>query len=273
MRFGKNTTSGEEQRQGMVTMIKHKAKPQTDRLHKNNSAPGMEVAAFPNQPTHAAKKVCSFSLHGYGRYAIASGALLSTLPVVEGAIQYSGLNIMVRTSSTIHTLAGPGGKNIYLSWDQTAGGLIRFMATGSASFLRTGGALLKELDKGDNITGTWVAAAAAVQGREGVSWSGYFTSATVDDSKGYIGFRLDQGDGYYNYGWIHVSGFSDSINTKGELSIDGWAYQDDVNTAILAGQRSGGGGGGAVPEPSGLALLACGAAGIYALRRKRKESA
>ena len=254
-------------------MIKHKAKPQIDRLHKNNSATGMEVAAFPNQPAHVAKKVRSYSLHGYGRYAIASGALLSTLPVVEGAIQYSDLNIIVRSSSAKGTLTGPGGKNIYLSWDQTAGDLIRFMANGSsASFLGTGGALLKGLYKSNPITGTgsWVAAAAAVQGKVGSYWTGYFLSFSIDNNQGYIGFRLDQGSGDYNYGWIHVSGFTDGNNPKGELSIDGWAYESDVNTAILAGQRSGGGPSGAVPEPSGLALLACGAAGIYALRKKRK---
>ncbi|NCD35087.1 MAG: PEP-CTERM sorting domain-containing protein [Spartobacteria bacterium] len=77
-------------------------------------------------------------------------------------------------------------------------------------------------------------------------------------STGYIGFKSGS-----NYGWAKVE-----VLGGGSYRINGWAYEDS-GASILAGDQ-GGGGGSSVPEPSGLALLACGAAGIYALRRKRK---
>jgi hypothetical protein len=80
-----------------------------------------------------------------------------------------------------------------------------------------------------------------------------------DAKTGYIGFR-DHDSG--NYGWAYIE-VTDGYSYK----INGWAYEDSGGT-IKAGETPSGG---AAPEPSGLALLACGAAGIFALRRKMKK--
>lgn len=95
---------------------------------------------------------------------------------------------------------------------------------------------------------------------------------------GFAGIRLASG----NYGWIRlkwedmgvnqpfstVLGGSPLLSGTGfadRLTILDWAY-DDSGAAIRAGDT-----GASIPEPSSLALLAAGAAGLAALRRRRKS--
>jgi hypothetical protein len=66
-----------------------------------------------------------------------------------------------------------------------------------------------------------------------------------------------------HYGWAQVSANVDADSATFTL-ID-WAYQDVPNAEIKAGE------GAVVPEPSALALLALGAAGVAAVRRFRKQ--
>ncbi len=86
--------------------------------------------------------------------------------------------------------------------------------------------------------------------------SSYDTSGNFLDTSGkYIGVRFDIG-GNTHYGWIQVNvpGVPDSA------TITGYAYQDTADAQITAG---------AIPEPGSLALLALGAAGLAAWRKKR----
>lgn len=62
-----------------------------------------------------------------------------------------------------------------------------------------------------------------------------------------------------HYGWIRV----DVDNAAGTFLIKDWAYESVPGAGITAG---------AIPEPSTLGLLAAGALGVSALRR-RKASA
>lgn len=95
---------------------------------------------------------------------------------------------------------------------------------------------------------------------------------------GFAGIRLASG----NYGWIRLKwedlgvnqpfstllGGSPLLSGTGfadRLTILDWAY-DDSGAAIRAGNT-----GASIPEPSSLALLAAGAAGLAALRRRRKS--
>ena len=84
-----------------------------------------------------------------------------------------------------------------------------------------------------------------------------------DGQRGFLGIRFSLEAGGLVYSWMEVERVADR---HGRLL--GWAYEDD-GTAIHIGDT--GDGGAPVPEPGGLALLASGAAGLMALRKKRTE--
>ena len=96
------------------------------------------------------------------------------------------------------------------------------------------------------------------------TWSG--------SENGTIGFRLKKG-GDVHYGWLRVelvdpttpqgssqgsSYFADGLSDQ--VKIVDWAYESTPNTPIP------------VPEPSGLAMLAAGAAGLGAWRKRREQA-
>lgn len=85
---------------------------------------------------------------------------------------------------------------------------------------------------------------------------------------GYLGVEFQDaslGPGTY-YGWIEVSAETDDAIA----TIPAFAFNTTPNACIMAGQMSGTCS--ATPEPSSLALLALGAAGLLALRARRKSA-
>ncbi len=84
------------------------------------------------------------------------------------------------------------------------------------------------------------------------------------DFSGFLGVRFDIPGGSPHFGWVEVEVNADIS----QLTIYGWGYETEANTAILAGagQESQ-----PVPEPATLLTLAMGVAGIYAWRRNRKR--
>ncbi len=91
----------------------------------------------------------------------------------------------------------------------------------------------------------------------------YFSSSSYGGnfpgtSGKYIGIKF-QVSGNTHYGWIQV----DIPADVSSVTISGYAYNDTPAGPITAGQ---------IPEPAGLGLLACGAAGILALRRKPSKA-
>jgi len=86
--------------------------------------------------------------------------------------------------------------------------------------------------------------------------------------RGFLGLEIVV-NGQTDYGWADVSlnnggtppsRHSNPDDPTGQFTLYGYAY-DDSGLPITAG---------AIPEPSSLALLAVGAAGVAALRRRRK---
>lgn len=75
----------------------------------------------------------------------------------------------------------------------------------------------------------------------------------------YVGLRFDLA-GATHFGWVEI----DADPFLAELTLTRFGYENTPDTAIAAGA-----GVSAVPEPGTLALLAAGAAGVLALRRRR----
>jgi hypothetical protein len=92
---------------------------------------------------------------------------------------------------------------------------------------------------------------------------GHWVPGFPEPSRGYLGFEF--GVNSKHFGWVALSVFKiDSSNEHGVAGlIKGYAYDTIPRQAIDAGQT--------VPEPGTLSLLALGAAGLFALR-KRKQS-
>lgn len=79
----------------------------------------------------------------------------------------------------------------------------------------------------------------------------------TDNTQGFIGFYLAQGADR-NYGWAQ---FTYDNGPSQSITLTSFAYQTTPNTAITIES---------VPEPTTLGLMVSGAAGIAALRRRRK---
>ena len=77
---------------------------------------------------------------------------------------------------------------------------------------------------------------------------------------GYVGLEINGGSGS-NYGWAQIS-YVDNFGSSTLTLID-FAYETTTGVGIETG---------AIPEPTNLALLVAGAAGLLALRRSRQKS-
>jgi LPXTG-motif cell wall-anchored protein len=87
-------------------------------------------------------------------------------------------------------------------------------------------------------------------------------------SNGFLGFQNAAGD----LGWLHVQVTIDGSGFPSQLELIAWAYNDVAGAPIEAGQTTEAA---ATPEPgaAALGLLALGAAGILALRKRRNQLA
>lgn len=91
--------------------------------------------------------------------------------------------------------------------------------------------------------------------------------AFATPNTGYIGVQFASGGGETVFGWINVAVTGDVLVdnfASATIEIDGFAFAN-VGTAITAGQTS------AIPEPSSIGLLALGAAGLTARRRRKAD--
>lgn len=74
----------------------------------------------------------------------------------------------------------------------------------------------------------------------------------------YLGLRFDIA-GATHYGWARLT-----VNADTTATLHDWAYESRAGRGIATGQTT-------VPEPGTLALLALGAAGVGAMRTRRKR--
>lgn len=85
----------------------------------------------------------------------------------------------------------------------------------------------------------------------------------LNSQQGFLGIAVPNA-GSTNYAWVRLSISNDISGIPVGFTVADWAYETVADTALMTG---------AIPEPSpvtGLALLAAGAAGVTAWRRRKQ---
>jgi len=103
------------------------------------------------------------------------------------------------------------------------------------------------------------------------SSTGNFYPVGGNAQRGFIGLRFSF-DGGVNrhYGWADIT-----VNPDFSITLHGFAFESCANESIHVGSTSGGATccAAPIPEPHSAALVALGAAGLLAYRRRRKTAA
>jgi hypothetical protein len=106
----------------------------------------------------------------------------------------------------------------------------------------------------------------------GSFYQGYYGTYTYGNfvgagQRGHLGVSFDI-SGNTHFGWIDIEATADLHS----LTIHGFAFEDDPGVGIGAGHAQISRPAKDVPEPGTLSLLAMGAAGLYAMRRRRRKA-
>ncbi len=117
-------------------------------------------------------------------------------------------------------------------------------------------------------TGVPITFGTTINSASGFGTFASMTSGYTNLSNTFLGFRIDQGGGNYNYGWVQISTGGDVTgHGPGSITIFDAAWENTLNQAIVAGSVT------SIPEPS-VAVLGIGlAAGVLALRRRLRHQA
>ena len=191
----------------------------------------------------------------FGYYTDARTITPADLPIVINPVSYTGVNPFDFDGDGVQDLRlGTGNYNqTFANNGSTAAGTVFTSAT-PEDYLRA------------FAPGATIDATATVAG---VKYGGN-QIATVDfTSGGFLGFQTSLGFFGYLDLLIEPGAVANGNKLNARITVRGFAYED-TGAPIAAGAL--GGPGGDVPEPTSLALLAAGTAGLAIRRGKRKPA-
>lgn len=241
----------------------------------------------------------------WAAYAAAAGAALAMSSAADASIIYVNptdivlnINQPLLSSSNTSTFIdlnndGTNDFQLLLNWDSNGASFSSATAFGSAYLNGVNGGRVAQvgsvselaqlplntpIDVGLNFGQFGLIVGNFYSITSGGSTAANSSGVWVEDVQSFAGVRFNIG-GNTHYGWIRLSwndthGIDTSMTPDGfvdQVTIYDWAYESTPDTTILAGATppptppT-------VPEPGSLALLATGAAGIAALRRRRQQT-
>ena len=195
-------------------------------------------------------------------YTLAAGAAASVaVQDADAAVVYSGLqniNIAQFNSQNLNLDGDAFGditlKNYVFGGGNYQGAIVNFFPGKLVGFT-SGLNYVTALTAGQSMDSSTLGASFAGSMAFGANNpNAQFNNAT----DAYIGLSFPSGANNY-FGWIRV----DVNNAAGAFVVKDWAYENVSGVGITAGF---------IPEPATLGLLACGAAGIAAMRRQRSAA-
>ena len=198
-------------------------------------------------------------------YSLAAGAAAATVggASADAAVVYSGpQNISIgQFSSQSLNLDGDAYNDILLKNYVFVGGnyqgaYVNFYPGKLVGFT-SGLSYVSALGTGDAISSATVGPFQGSMAYGGNNPNAEFNNVT----DAYIGLAFPIA-AVNHYGWIRV----DVDNAAGTFLVKDWAYETQSGVGLAAGD-----GLPVVPEPGTLGLLAAGAAGVLALRRRRQS--
>lgn len=216
-------------------------------------------------------------------YTAAAGAALALAPSADAAMQWSGrLDIALPTvgstalvninAATLFTHSLADGIDdfsfkLFSGYSASIGRGLNFQGAGWVNYL----GFPARLNAGEIISSTSVGG-QILRFASGGSTSGNWLGGTMNFDAAHflgVGFNFITGaTTNLHYAWVRVGIDTNASGSPIAMTVYDWAWEDQPNLPVMAGSLN------SIPEPSpasGLALLAAGAAGVTAWRRRKQS--